>query len=613
MYSRQIRFCNTNWNNTTATTTGVKQPPPSLNIQPTQVQPPHNQQFLDATKNSIPAPYNQQIYHDPPAFPLQTTPNYPLSQPDISDIMDPKVYDMFMGEDVTSQAELLALNLNNIVNMELVELGQHNVLPSSTIVDFQQRNYEKKFPTSATKHELRFNIPIDEFPLTGKYKTYLEYFYTELSLIILPLQSSQAFNPPRDILLSFARKEPYLFTAILACGAKVAYRKTKNPDDHNESCNLLAVCLSQLGENLQGDELTKSSNIETMLLTILLLTSENASSKAQKWRPHHRGAKDLLLKYASQGNQSVVMSLCKHWFASIEILACLSSPYGGNTQTDEELDILTNVERPEEIIALQQIQIIRPDGYNLLFAYYNDDVKILRTIIKLTRHTKEGIKVSVNEITELISLIHEGRKKQCFDREAILKPSNPYYEQYKYLLNDLNSSNTYYPNGIAAIMLKSGTPVLISWYDILHQLHLLAPLLMIFTHEGLFGLPKEHPSVQEVLHQILNFMPFLDSDNPPQTHILLLVQWIFIIVGKNCIYEEDKRKVMKFYDALKILGSGSADIISRQIQKLWISSSEMPTPSTFIDNNRQDSSGMNSTNDGVKLERIDSDVDCVAY
>lgn len=126
-----------------------------------------------------------------------------------------------------------------------------------------------------------------------------------------------------------------------------------------------------------------ASNIDSVLITVLLLTGINALSSKQEWRPHLRGAKDILLRYSSNSlkyprlRNSKLMIFCKFMFASYETLAGLSSKFGG-TLKESEVDLLICAGDPHEIKALRDLGIVRDDGFNLLCGYHNSCIPHLR-------------------------------------------------------------------------------------------------------------------------------------------------------------------------------------------------------------------------------------------
>lgn len=193
------------------------------------------------------------------------------------------------------------------------------------------------------------SVPLDFIKITKPHeKLYLEEFYNEFSGVILPFNAydettSTYMNPARDILLTCASRETYLLAAILAQGAKTSFKMSGIQEDEKAYCFYLSKCLQLLGPALDNNKSNEggnnlTSNIEAVLLTVLLLTSANASNTKQNWRAHLRGAKDILLKYTTNSNKnkklksirtSPILVFCKYWYISIEILAGLSSEYGG--------------------------------------------------------------------------------------------------------------------------------------------------------------------------------------------------------------------------------------------------------------------------------------------
>ncbi|GMF57158.1 unnamed protein product [[Candida] boidinii] len=177
-------------------------------------------------------------------------------------------------------------------------------------------------------------FPLNSIQIGEEHKKYLKYFYDDYSKVILPFQPSAESNPAREIILSYAQNNEYLLSVVLACGALQSFRSTNDPKDESSYGAYLSTCLKLFSKKLSNEK-NLEDNIEPMLLTVLLLTSYTASSMVQEWRPHLRGAKDLLTnyvpKYSNPSNLKgniFVLAFCRCWYISIEILAGLASPGG---------------------------------------------------------------------------------------------------------------------------------------------------------------------------------------------------------------------------------------------------------------------------------------------
>ncbi|ODV85259.1 hypothetical protein CANARDRAFT_199056 [[Candida] arabinofermentans NRRL YB-2248] len=203
---------------------------------------------------------------------------------------------------------------------------------------------------------------------------------------------------------------------------------------------------------LHSFQLNKSKlkeNIEPMLLTVLLLTSYTAISYVQKWRPHLRGAKDLLSTYAPFNEElslnnysSYVIAFCRSWYMSIENLAGLSAPLGGTLQSEEEIESML-FDLPKMKVFLENINVSRKDGFNLLYGYTDSMAISLQRLVKYIRryrnyndiiNSNPSIKkepdTSIFAVYELISDIQKEAKFEiisksgCVPKDHFLHPEN---------------------------------------------------------------------------------------------------------------------------------------------------------------------------------------------
>lgn len=412
------------------------------------------------------------------------------------------------------------------------------------------------------------NIPFDYIKLkTTQERYYLEQFYNEFAHIILPFNPYDEscggyYNPARDVILMSASKEPFLLAAILAQGAKIAFNKNNLAQDEEFYCNYLSKCLKLLGPALSGsNDLKKrnnlASNIECVLLTVLLLTSANASNIKQDWRPHLRGAKDLLLKYALHSNnivrESKVLIFCKTWFISFEVLAGLSSQKGGTLQNDNEIDSLMRLDESYEVEALKEIGMINSNGFNNMFGFYHGLLPSLKDLIKFLNKTRDSGLGSPDtfECIRLLSEFHQCTKVVFFNEKLYLKSSD--------------FVNNVVPQGCLLDDVQTNG-IILNWTDISQQAYCLAGMLTVLT-KG-FNLNYEHPKVKSITEKLINLMAIVNEVPSPKfiKCSALMVQWPILVGGLNCYTEEQKQIVQQFF---RISGSGSASFSIQIIDKVW--------------------------------------------
>lgn len=462
------------------------------------------------------------------------------------------------------------------------------------------------------------SVPLDFIKIYKPHeKLYLEEFYNEFAVLISPFgaydeSTSTYMHPARDILLTCALKETYLLAAILAQGAKSSFKKSGFQEDERAYCSYLSKCLQLLGpalgnyDNVSDDErdlaaktsvklgsgVSKSgknghdgpaaahhvddrddltANIEAVLLTVLLLTSANASNSKQNWRAHLRGAKDLLLKYFFTNNKSKlqlvrsspILVFCKYWYVSIEILAGLSSDFGGTLKGDEELDMLLRPGDEFEISVMKAFKIIRSDGFNLLFGYHNDCVSHLRDLIKVLNKLRASNKgdggsatfVSTEGYFKLISLFYIQGLYQSVDRSGYVGQ-----ETLRYMKTGGSLVETFTD--------RDGNKCSISWVDLLHQAYVMAAEVTILT-KGL-NLPSSSRAVQDLVTKFVTMLKFLTFPNPPLIkYAILMLLWPVLTIGVFCMKEDERFLVMKLLRLSAQNGSGSAGISLRRLHKKW--------------------------------------------
>lgn len=485
---------------------------------------------------------------------------------------------------------LLATDLNDIVNSFMFEANFDTKMYEN---DFQSvdtffdeliskdkepdgelnmnANTNEEFDESIPRH-----IPIDFIKVkTKREEKYLKGFYDIFAEIILPFNSyddkvKAFFNPLRDILLRCASEEPFLLAGILALGAKACFEKTNLPEDEEAFFKYLSKCLKMLEPSLKNrddkDKKSWASNIDSVLITVLLLTGINALSSKQEWRPHLRGAKDILLRYSSNSlkyprlRNSKLMIFCKFMFASYETLAGLSSKFGG-TLKESEIDLLICAGDPHEVKALRDLGIVRDDGFNLLCGYHNSCIPHLRDLIKILNKTRsKGNKFKPNDTFEYIRLISEFHAQ-----------TNIEFVTKKYFLQPLDFKDGIIPDNLLleTVMINNVQHV-ISWMDICHQIYALASLIIIITH--CFQLTYKSAQVQSLICKLMEPMIFLESyleGLSSKKVCVMMLQWPMYIAGINCISEEHKQLIMKCFNISTEAGSRSADLTLKKIKKIW--------------------------------------------
>lgn len=487
----------------------------------------------------------------------------------VTDIMFESNFDTKFNNKILNSDSMSKPSSNDGISSAKTSLA--GTPPNVAPTNIHQNNYKKN-------DSIPRNIPFSYIKVHKTHeKLYLEEFYNEFSNVILPFKSYDEslkcyFNPARDILLKCASNESFLLAAILAQGAKSSFNKNNLPEDEEAYCSYLSKCLKLLGPALDGGSSTIStksknlltSNIEAVLLTVLLLTSSNASNTNQNWRPHLRGAKDLLLKNTSSKTKfknSKILVFCKFWYISIEILAGLSSNLGGTLKTDSEIESLITCGDKYEIKNLKESGLILNNGFNLITGYHNDCVIYLRDLIKILNELRGHEKpLNPNNSFEYIRLLSEFYKQskiEFVNKKGILK------------LSDFKDG-TVPEGGLLDVTTVQGETIIISWMDLSHQSYVLASLITILTK--CFQLPHSSPQVQSLTTDLITLLSFLGKTSETPQLIkcsIMMIQWPMLVAGMNCIQEDHKFLIMKFFRAAARIGSGSAGFALRKINKIW--------------------------------------------
>ncbi|OWB80322.1 hypothetical protein B5S32_g4586 [[Candida] boidinii] len=422
-------------------------------------------------------------------------------------------------------------------------------------------------------------FPLQSIQIAEEHKKYLKYFYDDYSKVILPFQPSAESNPAREIILSYAQNNEYLLSVVLACGALQSFRYTNDPKDESSYGAYLSTCLRLFSKKLSNEK-NLEDNIEPMLLTVLLLTSYTASSMVQEWRPHLRGAKDLLTnyvpKYSNPSNLKgniFVLAFCRCWYISIEVLAGLASPGGGTIQNDKEFDSILHSGFPEIKSILESINIGRSDGFNLLYGYSYECFDCLQELIKNIKKLQvRKQKLSVFEISELIALVEKASKFKIISYDGII-PDDHYLnpinkEKLSTELSNIENPISLPEDAIAKVTLISINKVkYISWYDISQQSYILSARLCIMSM--FFELPEDHFLVQELVDKIIRLMIFLDGAEEIKSSKPMMIQWPMYLAGLNAISKYHRDKIEQFFRLLLKLGVVSANYVLKKFVKKW--------------------------------------------
>lgn len=401
---------------------------------------------------------------------------------------------------------------------------------------------------------------------------FLQEFYLEFANVILPFnsydRSLQAyFNPVRDILLKCASKEPFLLAAILAQGARSSYSKSGAAEDEEAYCQYLLRCLKLLGPALGHatgkNGLALTPNTEAVLLTVLLLTSSNAANTKQNWRPHLKGAKDLLIKQTTNGphvRNSKVLVFCKYWFMSFELLAGLGLTLGGTIHLEEELALLLNTLDSNELQVLTELGLILPNGFNLIVGYHLDLINTMRDLIKSLNKVRRDKYYAADESAEYIRLLsefHHHLNTHFVDKQPVL-------DMDKFPDRSI-------PDGLLLESVTVETKrMAISWMDISQRLYCLAGIITVMRN--LLKITYDSPAVQDLVGQMTGLLSSIlkSSESPLMIkHAIMMVQWPLLVAGLSAVKDSDRNLVTEFFASAAKVGAGSAGHSMNHLRRIW--------------------------------------------
>lgn len=483
---------------------------------------------------------------------------------------------------------LLMQNLNDIVSMKLND----SIILNESLKNFDLPGLDiPELLPSMTPHVssvpisflvdnvIQFNINITSFRLGAIHDQYLRIFYYDCLDSIAPFFQDQG-NPLRDILLSFARNESYLLSAILAIGASIAHRKSNKLEDEKSYCAYLSHCLNLLGEQFKNES-NVLNKIEPIILTVILLAWDCIYTMNSQWRSHLKGVTDLFKKI-KQGSSSKVLSVAKCWFKVMETFASISTVLGGALHNDD-LNIIFEPYDFQYVDSLKFLNIMTPlNEFNLLRGHKEDFDLVIKEVIRALNDIRASEKKDVvnksgimnKNIDYLLWTPQQVKGKQpvsYFSTQKILVEIDRQLE-YEFISktgvipieSQSHPDNSHIEdNAIDIVTLRNNERIAISWYDISHQTQVLSFLLIVLLK--LLGIPKESITIQQVVRKIMSFFKFLDSEDPPKNMRTCYSNFAVLIAGLNAMDEETRNLVRRYYE---INGSKFRRLTEHNINRL---------------------------------------------
>lgn len=179
---------------------------------------------------------------------------------------------------------------------------------------------------------------------------YIKIFVTKIHMKFIPFTTSFLNNAYIKCFLYEAKSSPHLLYAMLAISAKyeltkVTEAKSDISDAQREQAlefhwrsrsAYLSRCTEAL-DQIMNSKTKTLENIESLLMTILVLGSDFSGVEGSQWRSHLKGAKNLLLQYCKFRPVSLELVIVWLWFCSMETLAGLTTYNGGTIHDFDEM------------------------------------------------------------------------------------------------------------------------------------------------------------------------------------------------------------------------------------------------------------------------------------
>lgn len=479
-----------------------------------------------------------------------------------------------LAESFYSQNDLniLAADLNNLVSDIMYELDDKFKEGDESLFNSAQWDLEisaeppRIIPRNYDTESIKLSLPQE--------RLYLEAFSAEFSGIVLPFCSydktlKTKFNPVRDILLYSANNEPCLLSALLAMGAKCVHSRTKLRSHEAAYCSYLSKCLKYLAKSVVVNPTTKyndqrrnslSADIEAVLLTVLLMTTFNAANIKQDWRPHLRGARDLLLRHTTTDIPNTkVFIFCKFWFIILEILAGISSKKGGTLKTDKDIDSLINVGTPYEQKVLQDLGILMDNGFNTLGGYSHRTLNYFRDYIKIMNRIRDRKQEAPNvsesiQVFSLLGTLYKSSEDEFVDVNCVFPR------------DDIKSASF-----LTDTVEMSGKKLSISWQDASHQGYTSAMIITLLTQT--LQIPDQSSHIQFWSSRIANIVSIFDNnlDEIPvglNKYALLMLQWPIRTAGLHSV-DRHEYKCVELFFKLSSTVTGSAIYALKRVKAVW--------------------------------------------
>lgn len=448
---------------------------------------------------------------------------------------------------------------------------------------------------------------------------------TDDSYHLFPFAALIETNEVVRVLLNYLINCPYLLASMLAISATFQFNRTGEPQHDEARQRYTLICFKALGDAFAEHSGFKnaavlSSNIEKLLLTVLVLTSYFTATTLlndnikSTWKAHLMGARELLLNYskttAGKPHEyhriSSGLALAKCWFFALEVSMLVHLPIQESTKVlsssgvpskkpaaiDFGIMIDTGYcdasDNPAYNEALSRVNILYKcdtlSDLNLYWGFSTTSVKIIVSYLQSVESAfRRGLaRVPLRECFRFFSIFHQVTVEYVVpevDQVTFLIPTtsrhHPDYEP-------LEERKVIPKSGIGADVDDSGNPIYYSWFDLCTQLHVDYMFITVCVSELMLGLPRSHPYLQEVVRKILDGCFFIKNKLLPQFAIekkkgsivvetdrlylsrltfdlrCIMVQSIFRHISGLVVDDLDFEMIELFFMGMVKLGNGSS-------------------------------------------------------
>lgn len=286
---------------------------------------------------------------------------------------------------------------------------------------------------------------------------YLKIFYYKASYWLMPLAPSADSNICNHILFhhlirankSKEKDKSYLQSSMVSISAKYMFNVEGEQKHNSIRTYYLRKSLKQLYQEFESmsGEKTLCSQVESLILCVLLLTLDSSTFRTQEWKVHLRGAKDLFIKYImtelNEGDNDLVRmktaELARAWFSAIAAVASISK--AGSFCNETELDKILDMESYAASTGLlKKMGFLTDNGFNLFFGYSTAGISLLKEVMRVLDQPVYRDDNNDNFLL-VCSLLQASREYQCYPNKNG-KIDLQQFEQLK--INPIESTLVHY-------------------------------------------------------------------------------------------------------------------------------------------------------------------------